>query len=119
MPGSYYSWSCSATYSYTASYRVISMAMNISKGTWTGINAYSTTDIDEDATDNNCVLTMATHAGSYSDNGTWEWSADKKQFILNYTSGTPDTYDIIELKEKEMKLKSVIGGTITEMTLTQ
>lgn len=52
-------------------------------------------------------------AGNFTTNetGTWDFNSDKTELVLTETGETPDTYSIIKLKNKELKITYVDGST--------
>ena len=52
------------------------------------------------------------------DKGTWEFTSNKDQMEIKFFSNpTTMTFDIKELREKEMKLEGVVDGEIFKITL--
>lgn len=60
--------------------------------------------------------------GTISDDGNWEFNEDKTKLILTNLGLTDGTYDLIMLKNKDLKLRQseVIFGSdvVTEWTFT-
>jgi hypothetical protein len=52
------------------------------------------------------------------DKGTWEFDSDKESIIISFDNGSyKEIWDIIELREKQMKLEMIEDGDKIEMTL--
>lgn len=93
--------------------------------TWTS-SAYSYETAVGTSTSNTSVLTIEkggdfTHEVTFNSislpdvTGTWGFNSDKTQLLLT-TGNTVDTWDIIKLKNKELKLKqtgSILGSETT------
>lgn len=62
--------------------------------------------------------TYTATSGSFTDNGTWEFSGDVNLTTQSSTSGsTASTTEILRLKNKELKTKDVDGSDITIVTM--
>ncbi|MBI3502218.1 MAG: hypothetical protein HY063_10525 [Bacteroidetes bacterium] len=97
---------------YTYSESLSNFTMDIAKGgTVTTSITESITDIDGTATNAACAAKTKTTTLTSASAGTWAFASGKKQVIVTTTgtSSSTTTYDILELKEKEMKWK----GTVT------
>ncbi len=54
------------------------------------------------------------------DKGTWEFTSNKDQMEIKFFSNpTTMTFDIKELREKEMKLEGIVDGEIFKITLSK
>ena len=54
------------------------------------------------------------------DKGTWQFTSNKEQLEIKFFSNpTTMTFDIKELREKEMKLEGVVDGEIVRITLSK
>lgn len=52
--------------------------------------------------------------GSFSESGTWVFSDDKSQVIMTESGGDVETWSIVKLKNKELKVTTpYLGGTLT------
>lgn len=87
-----------------------------SDGTWKQEWSYKTKNVDYDFSYDNCNDYY--DYGNFTDfsNGTWKLNSDKTKLELT-TSGTlgKETYDIIELREKRMKLEGRIDGELHKL----
>lgn len=115
---SYYSSMCSATFNYVET-QTANFTMNLTKdgGLSFSINLKFKT-MDQYATDNSCSLIYQDNSDAISEAGTWSF-LDKKTKIQFYMGGDISIYDILELKEKEMKIKGTNSGSVEELLLKQ
>ena len=74
-----------------------------------------TMDLEKDGT---ATSTWSTPLGSSSEVGTWAFSSDKADLILTDANGSTDTFEIVMLKNKELKLRQVEGVFTTVVTYT-
>ncbi len=75
-------------------------------------------ELDWMATYDNCFPYYANVNETESDKGTWEFDSDKENIIMTYDNGSyKETWEIIELREKQMKLEMIDAGDKYEMTL--
>lgn len=81
------------------------------------VTEYSWTEPDFLATYYNCVLKYITEKETETYGGEWDFSSDKEKLILSYKDGYTETWDIVELKNNEIKLKSIEDGVRYELTL--
>jgi len=72
-------------------------------------------DLEKDGT---ATSTWSTPLGSSSEVGTWAFSSDKADLILTDANGSTDTFEIVMLKNKELKLRQVEGVFTTVVTYT-
>lgn len=62
--------------------------------------------------------TYTATSGSFTDNGTWEFSGDVNLTTKSNTAGsTASTSEILRLKNKELKMKDVDGTDITIVSM--
>ena len=55
----------------------------------------------------------------FAEDGKWEFSKDKKNLLITSTGSTTiDSYEIVELKSKELKLRTKTAGISTTNTYT-
>ena len=73
--------------------------------------------IDYVSSDAQCTAVYTDSNDSTSDTSTWEFASDKEDLKFTYSDGTSETWNIIELRENEMKLKLIDGTDIIEVTL--
>lgn len=66
------------------------------------------------------TYTYTSGSVSTTETGTWEFNSDKTTitFTESTSGSTPDTWTIIELKSKEMKLRQIDGSFTYEQTMT-
>lgn len=55
---------------------------------------------------------------TFSDIGTWAFTSDKANVIITDSSNDADMYEIVQLKNKDLKLRQVDGDDITITTYT-
>ena len=72
--------------------------------------------IDYVSSDAQCTAVYTDSNDSTSDTSTWEFASDKEDLKFTYSDGTSETWNIIELRENEMKLKLIDGTDIIEVT---
>ena len=72
--------------------------------------------------DGSATITVANSAGSVSDDGSWAFNGDKTQLILTDLGLSDGTYDIIMLKNKDLKLRQTetifTAEVVSEWTFT-
>ena len=94
----------------------------LTKYTVNGTDYTSTIGTITSTMDKDGTYTSTWTSGSLTDTdtGTWEFNSDKTTItFLSSTSGsTADTWTILELKSKEMKLRQIDGSFTTEQTMT-
>ncbi len=73
--------------------------------------------LDYFSSDAQCAAIYNDSNDSTSDTSTWEFASDKEDLKFTYSDGTSETWNIIELRENEMKLKLIDGTDIIEVTL--
>ena len=73
--------------------------------------------LDYVSSDAQCSAVYTDSNDSTSDTSTWEFASDKEDLKFTYSDGTSETWNIIELRENEMKLKLIDGTDIIEVTL--
>ena len=73
--------------------------------------------LDYFSSDAQCAAIYNDSNDSTSDTLTWEFASDKEDLKFTYSDGTSETWNIIELRENEMKLKLIDGTDIIEVTL--
>lgn len=64
---------------------------------------YNTLDFENSML--NCTAIYVDDTYDSTENTTWDFSSDKKNIEITYDDGSKETWEIIELREKEMKLK--------------
>jgi hypothetical protein len=70
------------------------------------------------ATYENCFPYYTNVNETSSDKGSWEFDSDKENINMTYDNGSyKETWEIIELREKQMKLEMIEEGDKYEMTL--
>ena len=57
--------------------------------------------------DGKATATWSSGGFSFSDIGTWELNSDKTDLILKDSSGDVETYEIVQLKNKDLKIRQV------------
>ena len=104
-------------YDFTYDIKELTYGIN-EDGTWTQNGKYEITYPD-DAAYFDCTETYTTESASSSNKGTWEFSDDKESLILTYDDSTidPETWKIIELREKKMQLELTDGTDIVRLVL--
>ncbi len=66
----------------------------------------------------NCFPYYTSINNTESGKGTWEFDSDKENIVMTYKNETyKETWEIIELREKQMKLEMIEAGDKYEMTL--
>jgi hypothetical protein len=76
---------------------------------------YNTLDFENSML--NCTAIYMDDAYSNTENTTWEFSSDKKNIEITYDDGSKENWEIIELREEEMKLKMTDGVDDYQITL--
>ena len=65
-----------------------------------------------DIRDNGTITVRGKFLGiSTSDNGSWAFDNDKSHLLITSQDGSVDNYEIIRLKDKELKVKITTNGT--------
>lgn len=94
--------------------------------TWT-LTSYSINDaaqtfstglsykLDKDGT---ATETTTLGGFSLSDVGTWEFNGDKTELIMKDSAGSTATYEIVQLKNKDLKVRQTEVGYVEEWTFT-
>lgn len=57
--------------------------------------------------DGKATATWSSGGFSFSDIGTWELNSDKTDLILKDSNGDVETYEIVQLKNKDLKIRQV------------
>lgn len=60
--------------------------------------------------DGKATITWISGGFSFSEVGTWEFNGDKTDLILKEADGDIDTFEIVLLKNKDLKLREVDAG---------
>lgn len=71
------------------------------------INGTLTYDIQKDGT---AIVTASSGGFSFSDTGSWEFNSDKTSVILTDSNGGTDTYELVMLKNKDLKWRQTDNG---------
>ena len=74
-----------------------------------------TMDLEKDG---KATITWSSTLGSTSDVGNWEFSSDKEDLLLTDSSGDVDALEIVQLKNKDLKLRQINGAVTTIATYT-
>jgi len=84
---------------------------------FTSSSVIITKTIDKDGS---YSTTSTTGSLSVTEIGSWEFNGDKTTITFTETGSgsTPDTWTILELRSKEMKLEQIVGSTTSVETLT-
>ena len=85
--------------------------------TWDVTGAFPATVVNI-MKDGTYVTTYTAGNGSSTEKGTWTFNDGKTQAILTEDDGSVRTYNIIKLKNKEMKVTEVDGSTTYTMEFT-
>jgi hypothetical protein len=105
-----------ATYSSTISQFDWTIRKN---GDWNTIMKSTQTELDYVNSYDNCQALYNTYTSTESDNGTWEFDSKKENVIFTYSDNSKETWHIIELKEKEVKLELQDGTDHILFTLSK
>lgn len=76
---------------------------------------YNTLDFENSML--NCSAIYMDATNDNTENTTWDFSSDKKNIEITYDDGSKESWEIIELREKEMKLKMNDGVDDYQITL--
>ena len=75
-------------------------------------------ELDWMASYDNCFPYYTNVNTTEAEKGTWEFDSDKENIIMTYDNGSYRiTWEIIELRENQMKLEAIDAGEKYEMTL--
>ncbi len=94
--------------------------------TWT-IESYTINNVSQPLNTTNvykldkegkATLTVSLGVLQVSDYGTWALSSDKKQLILIDSAGTISNYEIVQLKNKDLKVRKTAANYVEVWTLT-
>ncbi len=106
-----------ANYSHlTAKMRLVNIwkleKISITNGntTYNSTNSYPN-EIFKISKDNTYEKTYTAGNFTTNESGAWDFNSDKTELVLTETGETPDTYSIIKLKNKELKITYVDGST--------
>jgi hypothetical protein len=66
-----------------------------------------------------CSAIYAPGSDSSNETATWDFASNKEDLEITYSDGSKETWNIIELRSNEMKLKMTDGTDIYEVTLEQ
>jgi hypothetical protein len=89
-------------------------------GNWTNEYVESSKVVDYQSSYDYCDDYYDNDVTTYRENGTWKLTDDKKQLEIQ-TAGVSGTsvFDIIELRENQMKLEGRISGDLVKMTFVK
>jgi hypothetical protein len=112
---------------FTVEYLITRLIWKIEKnGDWTMETSFSDKDLDFESSYDFCNDYYDYSSGTLNDNGSWSFVSDKEKVefkfnTANFWSNTGDVwvFDIIELKEKQMKLEGLIDGDVVKITLNK
>lgn len=76
---------------------------------------YNTLDFENSMLNCSAIYTDTTMMNK--ENSQWDFSSDKKNIEITYDDGSKESWEIIELREKEMKLKMNDGVDDYQITL--
>jgi len=79
------------------------------------INGTSTWKLDKDG---KCTYTYVLGSFTFTDVGTWAFTSDKASIIITDSSNDAETFEIVQLKNKDLKLRQVVDGNTTIGTYT-
>lgn len=68
------------------------------------IQGTNTWDIKKDGT---ATVSVSSGGFSFSDTGTWDFNSDKTKLVVTDSDGDIEEYTIVQLKNKDLKLKQV------------
>lgn len=94
--------------------------------TWT-IKSYTINDVSQTLSttntykfdqDGKATLTVSLGGFQLSDIGTWVFNSTKTELILKDSAGTVSTYEIVQLKNKDLKVRKTAPNYIEVWTLT-
>lgn len=92
--------------------------------TWT-LTAYSYNNVSQTMSgslvielskDGTAKSTYTSGGFSISDTGKWAFSGDKEDLILTASDNSTETYEIVQLKNKDLKLRQVVSGNTSVWT---
>jgi hypothetical protein len=75
----------------------------------------NTWDIKKDGT---ATVSISSGGFSFSDTGTWDFNSDKTNLVVTDSDGDIEEYTIVQLKDKDLKLKQVENNIETVWTFT-
>ena len=123
----YYSFDCGQNFSVTETNKINNWTFDFNKEGGFDYTLNQTSKIlDEPETDLYCYPIYTESSVTFSGNGKWKFSSDKEKITMTYNnqsslfaSGNSETYTIVELRNKEMKFKGSIDGSVIEFTFQQ
>jgi hypothetical protein len=72
-------------------------------------------DLQKDGT----AVTTASNGGfSFSDTGKWDFNSDKTNLVMTASDNSTESYEIVMLKNKDLKLRQTVGGVISVWTFS-
>lgn len=106
---------------YTETYNTTRFVWTFYKnGKWNYQITSSDKTLDYNTSSSLCGAYYDNTTDNQTENGTWKFISDKEKLELFYNSGgTIETWEIKELREKEMKLEMVNGADTYKVTLSK
>ena len=68
--------------------------------------------------DGKAVVTASSGGFSFSDTGTWDFSSDKTNLIMTASDNSTESYEIVMLKNKDLKLRQTVGSDVAVWTFS-
>lgn len=84
---------------------LVNYTINDSAQSLSGVTA--TMDLQKDGT---AIVAYTSGGFTFSDTGKWDFSSDKADLILTDSNGSAETYEIVQLKNKDLKLRQVTNN---------
>lgn len=72
-------------------------------------------DLQKDGT---AVVSWSSGGFTASDTGKWDFNSDKTSVIFTDSNGDTDTFEIVQLKNKDLKLRQIVSGVTGIWTLS-
>lgn len=82
----------------------------------TSVMQAGTTVVWDLAKDGSATVSYTNGAGTISESGTWAFNSDKSSLVITGITGYEGTFEIVKLKNKELKLRQVETIGIVEVT---
>lgn len=79
------------------------------------ISGTITWDLQKDGT---AVITWSSGGASLSDTGSWDFGNDKADLVMTDSNGAVETYEIVQLKNKDLKVRQTEGSNVFIWTFT-